>query len=106
MGSSRLAAHAARGSGACVAQRAAAPGFTLIELMVALFVTAVMFALGYGAISQALVNRDSVRQQQQRLSHLQRTVRVLVQDLCRWRPGRSATCSATARRTRCAPTRA
>ena len=61
-------------------------GFTLIELMVALFVTAVMFALGYGAISQALVNRDSVRQQQQRLNDLQRTVRVLVQDLSQVAP--------------------
>src|SRR6185437_15447994 len=30
-------------------------GFTLIELLVALFIAAVMFAMGYGAIHQALV---------------------------------------------------
>jgi general secretion pathway protein J len=60
--------------------RSRAPGFTLLELLVALFVTAVMFALGYGAITQALGNRDAVRLQQQRLNDLQRTVRVLTQD--------------------------
>jgi general secretion pathway protein J len=58
----------------------AASGFTLVELLVALFVTAVMFAIGYGAITQALNNRDSVKQQQQRLNDLQRTMRVLTQD--------------------------
>ncbi|MCU0759914.1 MAG: type II secretion system minor pseudopilin GspJ [Steroidobacteraceae bacterium] len=60
--------------------RATERGFTLLELLVALFVTAVMFALGYGAITQALANRDAVRTQQQRLNDLQRTVRMLAQD--------------------------
>jgi general secretion pathway protein J len=55
-------------------------GFTLIELLVSLFITAVMFAIGYGAITQALNNRDRVRTQQLRLSELQRTMRGLVQD--------------------------
>ncbi|MFO1427524.1 MAG: type II secretion system minor pseudopilin GspJ [Steroidobacteraceae bacterium] len=55
-------------------------GFTLLELMVALFVSAVMFAIGYGAITQALTNRDRVRTQQLRLNELQRTMRVLTQD--------------------------
>lgn len=64
----------------------AAAGFTLIELMVALFVTAVMFALGYGAITQALQNRDSVRTQQLRLNELQRSMRILSQDFAQLAP--------------------
>ena len=34
-------------------------GFTLIELMVALFITAIVFAMGYGAVNQALNNREA-----------------------------------------------
>ena len=36
-------------------------GFTLIELLVALFIAAIMFAMGYGAINQALKNHDTLR---------------------------------------------
>jgi general secretion pathway protein J len=61
-------------------------GFTLLELLVALFVSAVMFAIGYGAITQALMNRDRVRTQQQRLNELQRAVRVLTQDFAQVAP--------------------
>ncbi|MCP5327903.1 MAG: type II secretion system minor pseudopilin GspJ [Sinobacteraceae bacterium] len=61
-------------------------GFTLLELLVALFVTAVMFALGYGAITQALSNRDVVREQQQRLNDLQRSMRLLTQDFSQLAP--------------------
>ncbi len=74
---------------AALALRPLAPaqaGFTLIELMVALFVTAVMFALGYGAITQALGNRDAVRAQQLRLNELQRTMRILTQDFSQLAP--------------------
>jgi general secretion pathway protein J len=60
--------------------RPRAPGFTLLELLVALFVTAVMFAIGYGAITQALENRERVQVQQRRLNELQRAMRTLVQD--------------------------
>jgi prepilin-type N-terminal cleavage/methylation domain-containing protein len=35
-------------------------GFTLIELLVALFIAALMFAMGYGAIHQALTSRESL----------------------------------------------
>jgi general secretion pathway protein J len=57
-----------------------ARGFTLIELLVALFVFAVMAALGYTALTQAIDNRDRIRTQQQRLGELQTAMRVLVQD--------------------------
>ena len=39
-------------------------GFTLIELLVAMFVAAIMFALGYGAIKQALNTHESLKEQQ------------------------------------------
>jgi len=42
-------------------------GFTLIELLVALFIAAVMFAMGYGAIHQALVGHETIKQQQDRM---------------------------------------
>jgi general secretion pathway protein J len=55
-------------------------GFTLIELLVALFITAIIFAMGYGAINQALKNRDSLEEQQNRLTAVQNTMRIMVQD--------------------------
>jgi general secretion pathway protein J len=55
-------------------------GFTLVELLVAIFITAVMFALGYGAIRQATENRDRVRSEQQRIVAVQRAVRLMTQD--------------------------
>lgn len=55
-------------------------GFTLIELMVALFITAIVFAMGYGAINQALTNRQALEEKQERLLSVQTTMRVLAQD--------------------------
>jgi general secretion pathway protein J len=57
-----------------------AAGFTLIELIVALFITAIIFAVGYGAINQALRNHEQVKEHQDRLSEVQNAVRVMVQD--------------------------
>jgi general secretion pathway protein J len=55
-------------------------GFTLIELVVALFITAIIFAVGYGAINQALHNHAEVKEHQDRLSEVQTAVRSMVQD--------------------------
>jgi general secretion pathway protein J len=57
-----------------------APGFTLIELIVALFITAIIFAVGYGGINQALRNHAEVKEHQDRLSEVQNAVRIMVQD--------------------------
>jgi general secretion pathway protein J len=55
-------------------------GFTLIELMVALFITAIIFTVGYGAINQALRHHDELKEHQGRLSEVQNAVRAMVQD--------------------------
>jgi general secretion pathway protein J len=60
--------------------RTQARGFTLIELMVALFITAIIFSVGYGGINQALRNHEQLKEHQARLSEVQNAVRVMVQD--------------------------
>ncbi len=69
--------------------RGAAPsphGFTLIELLVALFITAIIFVMGYGAIDQALKDQQSLKAQQARLTAVQNAMRVLVQDFTQLTP--------------------
>ncbi len=66
--------------------RRGARGFTLIELLVALFIAAVMFAIGYGAISQALRNRGAIRRNQRQLLALQSALRVMEQDFVQLAP--------------------
>lgn len=61
-------------------------GFTLIELLVALFIAAVMFAMGYGAINQALTTRGSIRRHQQDLVQLETAMRVMEQDFVQLAP--------------------
>jgi general secretion pathway protein J len=61
-------------------------GFTLIELIVAMLITAIIFALGYGALEQALRNRESVSRNEERLRALQFTIRTLVQDFAQMAP--------------------
>jgi general secretion pathway protein J len=60
--------------------RKAARGFTLIELMVALFITAIMAALGYAVLQQGLKSRVEVEQQAARLLAVQQTLRIMEQD--------------------------
>jgi general secretion pathway protein J len=56
-------------------------GFTLIELLVAVLITAIMFAMGYGALSQTLNSRKQVEAQSERLSKLQQAFRIFEQDV-------------------------
>ena len=55
-------------------------GFTLIEVVIAMFIAAIMFAIGYGAINQALRDRDSLNVSQERVTQIQRGMRVIAQD--------------------------
>jgi general secretion pathway protein J len=61
-------------------------GFTLIELLVALFIAAIIFAMGYGAINQALRTHDSLKEQQARIIALQTAVRLMEQDFLQAAP--------------------
>jgi general secretion pathway protein J len=58
-----------------------ARGFTLIELVVALFISAIMFVLGYRALSQAISSRRELEEQAAKLQALQRAMRIIEQDL-------------------------
>jgi general secretion pathway protein J len=55
-------------------------GFTLIEVVIAMFIAAIMFAIGYGAINQALRDRDALNVSQDRVTEIQRGMRVVAQD--------------------------
>ncbi|MHB8814529.1 MAG: type II secretion system minor pseudopilin GspJ [Steroidobacteraceae bacterium] len=67
-------------------RRRAARGFTLLELLVALFIAAIMFAMGYGAINQALRSRGSIRRHQEQLVQLETAMRVMEQDFVQLAP--------------------
>ena len=55
-------------------------GFTLIEVMVAMFIAAIMLALGYSAINQAAKERGNLETKQGRITEIQRGMRVVAQD--------------------------
>jgi general secretion pathway protein J len=55
-------------------------GFTLIEVVIAMFIAAVMFAIGYSAINQALRDRNALTASQARVTEIQRGMRVVAQD--------------------------
>jgi len=62
-------------------RRAGAGGFTLIELMVAVLITAIIAVMGYSALNQASRNRTQLESQAARVLEVQRGLRVLEQDL-------------------------
>jgi general secretion pathway protein J len=55
-------------------------GFTLIEVMIAMFIAAIMMALGYSAINQAARDKESLTVSQARITEIQRGMRVVAQD--------------------------
>ena len=61
-------------------------GFTLIELSVAILILAIIAAIGYGTMNQAIRSRGLLKEQQQQLLSLQNTVRVLEQDFLQAAP--------------------
>jgi general secretion pathway protein J len=58
-----------------------ARGFTLIELMVAVLITAIIAVMGYTALNQAATNRSQVEAQAARVLEVQRGLRTLAQDI-------------------------
>ena len=61
-------------------------GFTLIELMVAVFITAIVLSMGYGAVNQALASHDALDARQERLRAVQTAVRLITQDFTQLAP--------------------
>jgi general secretion pathway protein J len=55
-------------------------GFTLIELMVAILILAIMATMAYGAIQNAVNNREVLQGNEKRLLEVQTTMRVMAQD--------------------------
>lgn len=68
------------------ARERTARGFTLLELLVAIFIAAIMFAIGYGVITQALHARHAVRRDQRQLLALQTAMRIMEQDFVQLAP--------------------
>ena len=56
-------------------------GFTLIEVLVAMAVFAVLAAFAYGTLSQTLLSAEILGERMDRLQALQRTIRTLSDDL-------------------------
>jgi general secretion pathway protein J len=61
-------------------------GFTLIEVMVAVMIAAILAVMAFTAMSQALDNRDKLRNRAARLTSLQATLRSLEQDFSQMQP--------------------
>jgi len=67
-------------------RRPVSRGFTLLELLVAMFIAAIIFAMGYGAVNQAVKAREGLQQHQAALLELQTTMRVMEQDFVQLAP--------------------
>jgi general secretion pathway protein J len=64
-----------------VKRRGAQNAFTLIELLVAMAIFAILSALAYGTLSQTLLSAEILGDRMNRLQALQRTMRMLSDDL-------------------------
>jgi general secretion pathway protein J len=63
-----------------------ARGFTLIEVMVAVMIAAILAVMAFSAMSQALDNREKLRVRAARLMSVQAAMRSLVQDFSQMQP--------------------
>jgi general secretion pathway protein J len=61
-------------------------GFTLVEILVACVIAAILAAMAFTAMSEAMSNRERIRAAQARLVALQFTIRSLVQDFSQLAP--------------------
>jgi general secretion pathway protein J len=61
-------------------------GFTLIELMVSVFITALLLAMGYGAVNQAFADHAALDTRQERLLAVQTAMRLFTQDFTQLAP--------------------
>jgi general secretion pathway protein J len=66
--------------------RIRAAAFTLIELMVAMAIFAVLSALAYGVLNQTLLNAEILSERMDRLRGIQKTVRVISDDFMQLAP--------------------
>lgn len=55
-------------------------GFTLVEILVAMAIAAILATMAFSAMNEAMQNRERIRQAQERLVGLQFMMRSLVQD--------------------------
>lgn len=61
-------------------------GFTLIEVLVAVAIFAVLSALSYGALSQIITSSEVLSARMERIQSIQRTMRILSQDFLQLSP--------------------
>jgi general secretion pathway protein J len=61
-------------------------GFTLVELMVAILILAIMATMAYGAIQNAVNNREVLQENEKRLLEVQTAMRVMSQDFVQLAP--------------------
>jgi len=61
-------------------------GFTLIEILVAVAITSILAVMAFGAMQQALENRERIRAQGERLRAVQGALRTMVQDFSQLMP--------------------
>lgn len=61
-------------------------GFTLVEIMIAVFIAAIVSVMAFGAMSEALAHRTIIRERAARLVALTNTISSLTRDLGQMQP--------------------